>query len=172
MKKDNITLIGMPAAGKTYLGKKIADELKMRWVNLDIVNYRDILKNGNENDYLKLEEKVLLNTRGKNNVFSCGGSSIYSNNGMNHLKEISQIIYLRLPFIIIKKRLGNYGSRGIVKSRNMNIKEIYKERIPLYEKYADYIVNCKIDSTDEQFKKLCKVITSVILPIFSPTIAN
>jgi shikimate kinase len=172
MKKDNITLIGMPGAGKTYLGQKIADQFKMRWVDLDVVDYKDVLKRGNENDYLRLEEKVLLDTEGNYNVFSCSGSSVYSKKGMNHLKDISQVIYLKLPFIIIKKRLGNYSSRGIVKSENINLEEIYKERISLYKRYADYIVNCKIDSTDEQFKKLCRVVTSVILPIFPPTVAN
>lgn len=172
MKKNNIALIGMPGAGKTYLGKKIAKQFKMNWINLDVVDYNKILKSGNEADYLKCEEKVLLNANGSNNVFSCGGSSIYSKKGMSHLKKISQIIYLQLPFTVIKKRLGNYSDRGIVRSKVMNLTELYKERDLLYKNYADFIINCKNDAIDYQFKKLCELVTAFILLIPSPNGSN
>jgi shikimate kinase len=160
MKETNYTLIGMPTAGKTYLGKKLAIKLNKKWDDLDTASYGQTLKEGgSEGDYLKSEEQVLLAAKGKNSIFSCGGSSIYSEKGMKHLKSISEIIYLKLPLKVIKERIGkDYLDRGIVGSGEKTIEELYAERTKLYERYADITVNCESNSTEEQLDNLCRLI--------------
>lgn len=161
-KTNNFTLIGMPAAGKSFLSKKLADDIGLKWVDLDTASYRKALKNGSESNYLEQEEAVLLTAGGTNNVFSCGGSSVYSNLGMDHLQIISTIIYLHLPLHIIKKRLGNYENRGIVRVNKYGLEGIYKERTILYTKYADHTLFHDTDSLDEQYKMLNKLINSLL----------
>lgn len=156
---ENITLIGMPSAGKTYLGKRLATKYDMGWVDLDTASYSKTIRDGGtEEDYMKKEESVLLGAKGENNVFGCSGSSIYSARGMDHLKKMSMIVYLRLPLSVIEKRLSDFSNRGVVKSKSMSLKKLYKTRCRLYEKYTDYIVDCEKDSIEGQFKKLCQFV--------------
>jgi shikimate kinase len=160
MKNNNITLIGMPTSGKTYLGQKIAGRFRKKWVDLDTASYgKTLINGGTEEDYLELEEAVLLKAKGNNTVFGCSGSSVYSKKGMENLKSISQIIYLKLPYKIIEERLTHqYLKRGIVGSNNLTLKELYDQRAKLYQKYADITVECKDNSTAKQFDKLCELI--------------
>ena len=153
----------MPASGKTYLGRKLAEKYRKRWVDLDTADYDEALRNGGtEKNFLELEEAVLLQADGNNAVFGCGGSSVYSVKGMNHLKSISEIIYLKLPYEIIKERLGNqYQQRGIVGSTEFTLRELYDKRIKLYEEFADFTVASDKNSTDKQFAALCELFVLV-----------
>jgi shikimate kinase len=78
---------------------------------------------------------------------------------MDHLKSISKIIYLKLPLRVIEKRLSSqYKNRGVVGSGSKTIKELFIERDKLYHSFADIIVDCHNDSTDEQFSSLCEIL--------------
>lgn len=158
MRNRNITLIGMPGAGKSYLGKRLAEKFDMDWVDLDVVSYSAV---GGDEEFLRREEVVLLGVDGERIVISPGGSCIYSEKGMLHLKDISFIVYLRLPRAILEERLGDYSGRGVVRAKRLSFEELYEERAPLYELYADCVVDCRTDSLEEQFQLLCGVVTDL-----------
>ncbi len=163
MKNTNITLIGMPSAGKTYLGKRLAGKFGKTWVDLDTASYHSIIQvGGTEKEFMKAEEKVLLSATGKNCLFTCGGSSIYSKQGMEHLENISLILYLKLPLEVIKKRLGDFSNRGVIKADKLTLSELYAERCPLYEKYCDLTFSFNKDSAEEQFLQLCRFVQDVL----------
>lgn len=154
----------MPGVGKTYLGKKLAKELGFKWVDLDTASYSKIIKSGGEEfDYLKNEERVLLDAKGTSTVFSCGGSYVYSKKGMEHLKKISTIVCLSLSLEHIKKRLGGCSTRGIVGANKVSIDNLYKVREPLYEKYANYTVSCTEDSISRQYDLLKQFVQTKII---------
>lgn len=163
MKVTNITLIGMPTAGKTYLGKMLAEKYQKTWIDLDTASLSRTLANGGtEQDYLELEEEVLLSASGDGSVFSCGGSSVYSEKGMKHLADISKIVYLELPLEIVEERLAPvYHNRGVIGSRELTLTELYSQRTRLYQKYADHKISCGNNSTDEQFDFLCQLVESL-----------
>ncbi len=154
MKNTNITLIGMPSAGKTYLGKRLAGKFGKTWVDLDPLNSGGITTTlESDRIIMKKEEKLLLSAKEGNCIFSCSGSSIYSDKGMEHLQDISAIFYLKLPLKVIEKRLGNFENRGVVRAKKLTLQELYKERAPLYGKYADFTFAFNKESAELQFEE-------------------
>ncbi|MBI5046038.1 MAG: shikimate kinase [Candidatus Niyogibacteria bacterium] len=141
----NFTLIGMPAAGKSFLGKKLAERAGFAFLDMDEVMEKEygekitaIAAKLGDAEFIKKESEVAIaNTaRESNFVISTGGSMVYSDNAMRHLREISKIIYLRVPLSTIKGRIGG-APRGIIGLHAKTLKELYEERCILYEKYAD-----------------------------------
>ena len=92
--------------------------------------------------FLGIEEKVIMSMKTKNTVIATGGSVIYSELAMNHLKKLGSIIYLHVPFDEIEKRVNNIKSRGIIMRKGRSLKDVYNERTPLYHHYCDAIVDC------------------------------
>lgn len=156
--KTNVSLIGMPSSGKSYLGQALAEKFNMSWAELDVLGYNSPLV-GRESkaEFLREEEEILLAANGSSTVFSCGGSSVYSRRGMNHLCDISCIVYLSLPLPIIETRLGDYQKRGIFGLDIFTLEELYKQRTALYAMYGDIAVDCENDSLDEQLNCLCRL---------------
>ena len=70
-----------------------------------------------------------------------GGSAVYGEDAMKHFSEIGTIVYLKLPLPLLKLRLHDLGARGVVLRDSQTLYDIFKERTPLYEKYADIIIN-------------------------------
>ncbi|PIV46076.1 shikimate kinase [bacterium (Candidatus Moisslbacteria) CG12_big_fil_rev_8_21_14_0_65_36_11] len=144
----NITLIGMPGAGKTTLGKKIARKLGFKFIDLDKkiekkfkLRLSKIVDKLGEKKFLKEEEKAVLKLKRINNcVLAPGGSIVYSVKAMNLLKRISLVIFLRSSFAKIRRRVGDPVKRGVIGIKSKSLKKIYEERLPLYKKYADYIL--------------------------------
>ena len=150
----NITLIGMPGSGKSYIGKKLAEKLGYKLVELDSILEQEyslplqkILDNLGEEFFLKKQaEDAIINTQGLNSlVVSPGGSIIYSDYAMEHLKKFSKIIYLKTPLKIIQTRIAE-TPRGIVGLKNKTLEELYKERTFLYEKYATMTIDAYQDA--------------------------
>lgn len=131
----------------------------MSWIELDVPGYnRPLESHMVQKEFLQEEEEILLGARGINTVFSCGGSSIYSRLGMCHLRDISCVVYLNLPLLVIKERLGeNYRQRGIFGLEIFNLDELYKQRNTLYNRYGDVAVDCEDNSINEQFNCLCRL---------------
>lgn len=160
-KKTNITLIGMPASGKSSVGVVLAKRLGKKFVDTDIViqeKYGKLLKelieeHGDEG-FREIEDEVNAGLDLDNCIISPGGSVVYGEKAMQHLKEISVIIYLELSYTAIKSRLGDLRERGITLKEGQSLKDLYLERIPLYEKYADITVN-------EMKKTLAKTIDEI-----------
>ena len=162
-KKTNITLIGMPASGKSSVGVVLAKRLGKRFVDTDIViqeKYGKLLKelieeHGDEG-FREIEEEVNAGLDLDNCIISPGGSVVYGENAMRHLKEISVIIYLELSYTAIKSRLGDLRERGITLKEGQSLKDLYLERVPLYEKYADITVNEMKKSLAKTIDEICE----------------
>jgi len=153
----------MPGSGKSYVGKKLAEKLGYKLVELDSILEEEydlplqkILDNLGEESFLKKQaEDVIANTEGQNSlVVSPGGSIIYTDYAMKHLKKASMIIYLKTPLEIIKARIKE-TPRGIVGLKNKTLEELYKERSLLYEKYAAVT----IDAGQEAEKVVNDIVT-------------
>jgi shikimate kinase len=152
----NITLIGMPGSGKTTLGKQIAQHTARDFIDTDELieqKYQQPLQSvmnehGAEN-FLNIETETLLGLNPQNTLISTGGSAVYSQTGMTHLRSISTIIYLDVPLKNLKQRITNFQTRGLYKSTHQTLEEIYHERRPLYQKYAHHMIQGKDISLDQ-----------------------
>lgn len=162
-KKTNITLIGMPASGKSSVGVVLAKRLGKKFVDTDIViqeKYGKLLKelieeHGDEG-FREIEDEVNAGLDLDNSIISPGGSVVYGEKAMQHLKEISVIIYLELSYTAIKSRLGDLRERGITLKEGQSLKDLYLERVPLYEKYADITVNEMKKSLSKTIDEICE----------------
>jgi len=144
-----ITLIGMPGAGKSIMGKALAKALGYRWVDGDRAieektgrRLQDIINEDGLSAFRKIEEEVLLSLSEKDTVISTGGSAIYYDRAMQNFKANGKVVYLYVGVDELIKRLGDYSKRGIVLAPGKTIRDLYEERVPLYEKYADITLNC------------------------------
>ena len=145
---DNITLIGMPASGKSTVGVLLAKRLGYSFVDVDIVIQeqegrllKEIIAEEGQEGFLQVENRVNAELSVHNSVIAPGGSVIYGKEAMEHLKKISTVVYLKLSYEAVEERLGNLTDRGVVLKDGMTLKDLYEERIPYYEKYADITVD-------------------------------
>ncbi|MBQ6670081.1 MAG: shikimate kinase [Firmicutes bacterium] len=147
-RKTNIVLIGMPGSGKSTVGRILSKRTGMSQVDTDVLIERsenmklqDIIdKNGLEH-FAQIEEAVLLELDLKNYIVSTGGSAVYYPKAMEHLKESSTIVYLKTPLSKLLRNIRNMDSRGISVKPGQTFEDLYNERCPLYEKYADVTVS-------------------------------
>lgn len=154
--KSNLTLIGMPGAGKSTVGIILAKNLGLGFIDTDVliqINQNKSLQQIiNESDHLHLraiEEEEILKIDIEGHVIATGGSVAYSEKAMTYLKRISNIIFLEVSFEELKRRIKNFDTRGIAKADNQSFDDLYQERQVLYRKYADVIINCtELDQED------------------------
>lgn len=149
MGAGNIVLIGMPGAGKSTTGVLLAKTLNMPFIDTDLLIQQrekrllqDIINHEGIKSFLSIEEKVLLDLEVSGHVIATGGSAVYSDAGMKHLKANGTAVYLRLAYIDIEMRIKNIKSRGIAMDKDQNLYDLYVERVCLYEKYSDITVDC------------------------------
>lgn len=148
MKKENIVLIGMPGSGKSTIGVVLAKHLGYRFLDSDLMIqeksglllHQIIRKEGLEG-FLSVENQINATIEVTHSVIATGGSVVYGKEAMEHLSQIGTIIYLELPYEGIVERLGDLHKRGVVLRENQSLLELYKERVPLYEKYADKTIH-------------------------------
>ena len=158
--KDNIVLIGMPGVGKSTIGVILAKILGYQFIDADLVIQerhrkllKDIIAEKGIDGFIQVENEVNYSLNPKNTVIATGGSVVYGKEAMEHLSEIANVVYLQLNLQELTKRLGNLKNRGVVLRDGQTLKDIYDERVPLYEKYADIIVDeyhCTIEQTVEK----------------------
>lgn len=159
---NNITLIGMPGAGKSTLGVVLAKILGYQFLDSDLLIQKEekrrlseiIEKEGIES-FISIENRVNASIKAEETVIATGGSVVYCEDAMKHLKSIGKIVYLKLSFEAVSKRLGDLKGRGVVLKENQTLKDLYAERVPLYEKYADLVV-------DEEGKNLEESLQAVL----------
>ena len=146
--KENIVLIGMPGVGKSTLGVVLAKELGFQFVDADLLIQerekrllKEIIAEEGVDGFLKIENDVNAGISAEKTVIATGGSVIYGSEAMEHLKEIGTVVYLKLDYETLDSRLGSLKGRGVVLKDGQTLKSLYEERVPLYEKYADVIVD-------------------------------
>ena len=161
----NIVLIGMAGAGKSTLGVLLAKALGMDYLDTDILIQQhagmllqEIIESDGMEAFLKMEEQVICGLNADNYVIATGGSAVYSHAAMQALKAAGRIIYLRVPFKEIKKRIKNIKTRGIVLKAGNTLKEEYKEREALYRKYGDHTVDCAGKSVEHCVSEILKTL--------------
>ncbi len=152
-KDNNYTLIGMPGAGKSTIGVLLAKALGCEFIDTDLVIQqregkllKEIIADEGNEGFKKIEEEVNASIEACGAVIAPGGSAIYSEKAMEHFREIGEVVYLKLSFSSVKKRLGDLNARGVVLEQDQTLHDLYCERVPLYEKYADVIV--ELDGLD------------------------
>ena len=144
MKYNNITLIGMPGCGKSSLGVVLAKYLGYKFIDSDLLIQdregqllSEIIENRGLAGFKDIEDQVNASIETDKTVIATGGSVVYGENAMRHLKDISCLVYLKLPYDEIESRLGDLNKRGVAVNPGQTLYDLYKERTPLYEKYAD-----------------------------------
>ena len=157
--KDNLIFIGMPAVGKSTVGVVVAKRLGKRFVDVDLVIQeqekkllREIIADVGEDGFLKVESRVNAGIEAENSVISPGGSVVYCEEAMRHYKEIGTVVYLKASYQTIKRRIRNPKKRGVVLREGQTLRDLYNERVPYFEKYADITVcedGCRIEETIE-----------------------
>ena len=144
-----ITLIGMPASGKTCMGKTLSQKLHMKVIDGDKLiestynkKLHEIISEVGLDGFKKIEEETLLSIDEDNVIISPGGSAVYYDSFMSKCKQRGLVIYLYAGPETLLERLGDFSKRGIVLPDGFTIKDLYNERAPLFEKYADITINC------------------------------
>jgi shikimate kinase len=146
--KKNITLIGMPASGKSTVGVLLAKRIGYKFIDTDLVIQeqegkllKEIIAEKGMDGYLAIENQVNRDIVANRAVIAPGGSVIYCEEAMEHFRQISCVIYLKISYESLKKRLGDLIDRGVVLKDGMTLKDLYQERCQLYEKYADIFID-------------------------------
>lgn len=146
--KKNITLIGMPGVGKSTIGVVLAKVLGYQFLDSDLLIQKQegrklhqiISQEGNEG-FKIIENRVNASIQAEETVIATGGSVIYCPEAMEHLKSIGTVVYLKLSLEPLSKRLGNLKGRGVLLKEGQTLEDLYRERTPLYEKYADLVID-------------------------------
>ncbi len=149
MTDKNIVLIGMPGAGKSTVGVVLAKRMGYRFVDSDLViqeTYHkllhELIDEYGVSKFWELENQVNKDLAVERAVIATGGSAVYGREAMEHFYDSCKIVYLRLSLKEIQNRLGDLHERGVTLLPGQTLEDLYKERTPLYEKYAHIIVDC------------------------------
>ena len=139
-----IVLIGMPGCGKTTIGRILAQELDVPFVDTDNLIREaegmplDKIQREKGMDYfLKAEEQALFSLDDTPKVVATGGSAVFCEHGMIYLGSIAKVVYLETDLKMLMKRMGDPKKRGVVLAPNQTIVGVFRERKPLYQRYAD-----------------------------------
>ncbi|MBE5888711.1 MAG: shikimate kinase [Lachnospiraceae bacterium] len=159
--RDNIVLIGMPGVGKSTVGVILAKVLGYQFVDADLVIQRqegkllrEIIEEVGTDGFIQVENRVNAGLKCSKTIIATGGSVIYGQEAMEHLKEIGTVVYLEVSFPTLEKRLSDIKGRGVVLKEGQTLYGLYEERTPLYEKYADVRVSEEGLSVEETVEQL------------------
>jgi shikimate kinase len=157
----NIILIGMPGAGKSTVGVILAKTLGMHFSDTDIViqeHYGRLLQEMIDAEgaasFLRMEEKTILSLDCQSTVIATGGSVVFSRKAMEYLKQYGVVVYLKISFEEMEKRLSNITTRGIILHAGQSLRDMYNERVPMYEQFADITIPC----SGEDFETVVEIV--------------
>lgn len=162
---NNVILIGMPGSGKSTIGVVLAKILGYEFLDSDLVIQKrekrrlsEIIAAEGSEGFLKIENSVNCSLNPERTIIATGGSAIYGAEAMEHLGQIGTIIYLKLEYEELERRLGDLKNRGVVLKDGQTLLDLYKERIPLYEKYA----HITIDEREKDIQDIALEIQNVL----------
>jgi shikimate kinase len=158
---SNLTLIGMPGAGKSTVGILLAKSLSLNFIDTDILiqinqgkTLQQILDESGHLHLRAIEEQEILTLNLSRHIIATGGSAVYSAKAMTHLQEISTVIFLQVSHFEIERRIHNFDSRGIAKAVHQTFQELYDERQVLYARYAELTIACDGCNQDEVVQRI------------------
>lgn len=165
MDKSNIVLIGMPGSGKSTCGVLAAKALLKNFFDTDLLlqgmeeeKLQDIIDEKGIDYFLNAEEKAILSLDINATVIATGGSVVYSQKAMEHLKSMGRVIYLHLDYDTMVKRIKNITTRGVVLKSGTSLLDMYNERLPLYKQYADDVIYCDKNTVEETVEQIVRLI--------------
>lgn len=154
--RSNIVLIGMPGSGKSTCGVVAAKMLLKNFFDTDLliqnfegISLQEIIDKKGKDYFEKAEEDAILSLNIQGTVIATGGSVIYSEKAMQHLKSLGKVIYLHLDYDDMCKRISNLSTRGVLIRNGKTLLDMYNERLPLYEKWADAVIECGSNTVEQ-----------------------
>lgn len=157
----NIIFIGMPASGKSTVGVVVAKRLGYDFIDTDLLIQKqegrllkDIIADVGNDGFLQIENQVNRDLEAEHAVISPGGSVVYCEEAMQHFKKIGTIIYLETSYQTICDRISNAKNRGVVLRKGQTMKDLYDERVRLFERYADYTISEEGLNLEETIEKV------------------
>lgn len=146
----NIILIGMPGCGKSTVGVVLAKAANLDFIDSDLVIQKQmgaklsqLLDEHGDEGFRAIENRINAELIAEDSVIATGGSVVYGEEAMRHLKDIGTVVYLKLSYEAIEDRLGDLHARGVTIQPGWTLRDLYNERVPLYEKWADTVVDCE-----------------------------
>lgn len=161
MKSNNIVLIGMPGSGKSTCGVVAAKMLLKNFFDTDLLiqnleglTLQDIIDKKGIDYFEQAEENAILSLNIQGSVIATGGSVIYSEKSMQHLKKLGTIVYLHIDFDHMRKRIKNLSTRGVLIKQGESLKDMYDERLPLYQNWADATIICNNTTVEDVVRQI------------------
>ncbi|WP_455721826.1 shikimate kinase [Agathobacter sp.] len=162
--KTNIVLIGMPGVGKSTIGVILAKMLGYQFLDADLLIQeqegkllREIIEEKGTDGFIQVENRVNASIEAKRAIIATGGSVVYGKEAMEHLKEIGTVVYLKVSYAVLEKRLADIKGRGVVLKEGQTLKTLYEERSKLYEQYADMEVSEEGLNVEQTVEKLVEL---------------
>lgn len=162
---SNIILIGMPGCGKSTVGVILAKTLGIGFVDTDLIiqqREKRLLQNIIDTDgidkFLDIEAEAVMSLDCDNCVIATGGSVVFRENSIEHLKKNGKIFFLDVSLDEIKNRLDNISTRGVAAEKTQTIDDIFNQRYPIYTKYADYIIKLNNSNVENTVEQICYLI--------------
>lgn len=154
----------MPGAGKSTIGIILAKLLAWGFIDTDILiqinrqkSLQQIIEESDHFNLRKIEEEEILKINVANQIIATGGSAVYSDKAMNHLQEIATIIFLKVGYEKLLKRIHNFNTRGIARAKGQSFRDLYNERQVLYNRYAEITIDCNDLNQEEIAEKITKI---------------
>lgn len=164
-KNENIVLIGMPACGKSTIGVILAKTMGVGFLDTDLLlqqregkRLQEIIDGHGLPYFLRVESHAIQSIDCRDTVIATGGSAVYSEIAMRHLHLSSILIYLQLPYEEIEHRLDNIKTRGVAMEKGESLYSLYQERAPLYEKWADLIIDAAGQTAEQTVEAILEAI--------------
>ncbi len=161
----NIVLVGMPASGKSTIGVILAKELKYRFTDTDLVLQEatdqtlvEIIAQRGLEGFLQLENDTVAALEAHRSVIATGGSVIYGREAMEHLKAHGIVVYIQHRYEVIQSRLTNITTRGVAMREGETLYDLFRERTPLYEQYADVTLEADGLTTEQAVQEIIRLI--------------
>lgn len=165
---SNIVLIGMPGSGKSTVGVLLAKQLCLDFVDTDVLiqtgrgrSLQDIVDRDGYLELRRIEQEVLLNLDIRDHVVATGGSAVYSEAAMEHVRTDATVVFLLVSPATLRQRVRDYETRGLAKRPDQTIEDLFAERSALYERYADITIDCEGLGHEEVCRKIIGALSSV-----------
>ena len=161
--KNNIILIGMPGVGKSTLGVILAKMLGYCFCDTDLVIQEstgkllsEIISESGIDGFVETENRIISKLLCRRTIVATGGSAVYGKDAMANLKNLGTVIYLKQEYDVLAPRLSDMKGRGVVLREGQGLAELFAERVPLYESYADITVELGRGTVEENIEKIFK----------------